>query len=62
MNAGLLTREICERHLRENTADLFAFGRPFISNPDLPDRFKYNQALVKPQFQTFYGDFMPRQA
>lgn len=34
--------------------DLVAFGRPFISNPDLVSRLKSDQALVAPDFSTFY--------
>jgi N-ethylmaleimide reductase len=34
--------------------DLVAFGRPFISNPDLVSKLKSNQALVAPDFATFY--------
>lgn len=39
------TKERAEQRLQENNADLIAFGRPFISNPDLVDRFKKNVAL-----------------
>jgi N-ethylmaleimide reductase len=34
--------------------DLVAFGRPFISNPDLVSKLKSGQALVAPDFATFY--------
>jgi N-ethylmaleimide reductase len=34
--------------------DLVAFGRPFISNPDLVAKLKSDQALVAPDFATFY--------
>lgn len=34
--------------------DLVAFGRPFISNPDLVAKLKSGQALVAPDFATFY--------
>ncbi|SDI00513.1 alkene reductase [Propionivibrio dicarboxylicus] len=34
--------------------DLVAFGRPFISNPDLVAKLKSGQALVAPDFSTFY--------
>lgn len=34
--------------------DLVAFGRPFISNPDLVSKLKSNQELVAPDFATFY--------
>lgn len=34
--------------------DLVAFGRPFISNPDLVAKLKSGQELVVPDFATFY--------
>jgi N-ethylmaleimide reductase len=34
--------------------DLVAFGRPFISNPDLVSKLKQDQELVAPDFSTFY--------
>lgn len=34
--------------------DLVAFGRPFISNPDLVSKLKSDQELVAPDFSTFY--------
>lgn len=34
--------------------DLVAFGRPFISNPDLVSKLKSGQELVVPDFSTFY--------
>ncbi len=39
------TQESAEKALQENVADLIAFGRPFISNPDLVERFKNNIPL-----------------
>jgi N-ethylmaleimide reductase len=36
-------------------ADLLAFGRPFIANPDLTRRLRENAALNKPDRTTFYG-------
>jgi N-ethylmaleimide reductase len=34
--------------------DLVAFGRPFISNPDLVEKLKHGTALTEPDFNTFY--------
>lgn len=34
--------------------DLVAFGRPFISNPNLVSKLKSGQELVAPDFSTFY--------
>jgi N-ethylmaleimide reductase len=36
-------------------ADLIAYGQLFISNPDLPDRFRRRAALTQPSRSTFYG-------
>ncbi|MCW3464444.1 alkene reductase [Chitinophaga nivalis] len=43
-----------EATLQRNEADLIAFGRPFISNPDLVERFKHAQTLALPDKNTFY--------
>ncbi len=34
--------------------DLVAFGRPFISNPDLVEKLRTGSALAAPDFSTFY--------
>ena len=39
------TKESAEDKIKDNLSDLVAFGRPFISNPDLPERFKNNWPL-----------------
>jgi N-ethylmaleimide reductase len=39
------TKELAETRLQANEADLIAFGRPFIANPDLVYRFQHNLAL-----------------
>lgn len=36
-------------------ADLVAFGRPYIANPDLVERLRVNAALNTPDKTTFYG-------
>lgn len=41
--------------LREGRADLIAFGRPFIANPDLVERLRRGAPLAEPQRETFYG-------
>jgi N-ethylmaleimide reductase len=51
--------ELAMKARRENTADLIAFGRPFISNPDLVERLKAGAALAKPDPRTFYGGGAP---
>lgn len=40
---------------RRNLADLVAFGRPFISNPDLVERLKTGAPLSPPDRTTLYG-------
>jgi N-ethylmaleimide reductase len=44
-----------ERVLADGTADLVSFGRLFISNPDLPARFRAGLPLTAPDPATFYG-------
>jgi len=39
------TKELAETRLKEGTADIIAIGRPFITNPDLPERWKNNWPL-----------------
>jgi N-ethylmaleimide reductase len=39
------TKETAEERLATGDADLVAFGRPFITNPDLPERFRNNWPL-----------------
>ena len=39
------TRETAEERLAAGHADLAAFGRPFITNPDLPERLRNNWPL-----------------
>ena len=42
------TRETAEQAIAEGHADLIAFGRPFISNPDLVERYKNRWPLAEP--------------
>lgn len=44
-----------EEILEKNGADLVAYGRPYISNPDLLERFAKKAALAPPDPATFYG-------
>jgi N-ethylmaleimide reductase len=39
------TQETAEEAIKKGSADLIAFGRPFISNPDLVERFANNWSL-----------------
>lgn len=47
--------ELAAAQLAEAKADLFAFGRPFISNPDLVERLKTGAALNTLDATTLYG-------
>jgi len=40
------TKELAAERLAEGTADMIAFGRPFITNPDLPERLQNNWPLT----------------
>lgn len=39
------TKESGEKEIDEGNTDMISFGRPFLSNPDLPARFKKNAEL-----------------
>ena len=41
--------------ISSGNADLISFGKAFIANPDLPERFKLNAPLNPPNPDTFYG-------
>lgn len=55
MVAGGLTRETGEDMLKASTAELIAYGKAFIANPDLVKRFKENADLNEWDSATFYG-------
>jgi N-ethylmaleimide reductase len=48
-------REMAISARQQNLADMVAFGRPFISNPDLVARLKLNAPLNKLDADTLYG-------
>lgn len=50
-----LTRELAIEALAEKRADLVAFGRLFIANPDLVERLRLHAPLNTPDVATFYG-------
>lgn len=52
--AGGYGREDGNKAVAENQADLVAFGRWFLANPDLPKRFELNAPLNKYIRETFY--------
>ena len=51
---GGFDAQSAEAVLSDNKADLAAFGRPFISNPDLVSRLRSGAALTPPDMSTFY--------
>ncbi len=55
MYAGRYTAERGDALLKANLADLIAFGRPFIANPDLPARIVNGWPLNAVDAGTMYG-------
>ncbi|KAF7836451.1 putative 12-oxophytodienoate reductase 11 [Senna tora] len=52
--AGGYDREDGNKAIAENRADLVAFGRWFLANPDLPKRYELDAPLNKYNRETFY--------
>jgi N-ethylmaleimide reductase len=52
--SGGFDRDTAEAVLKDKMADLVAFGRPFLSNPDLVKRMQGALPLDSPDFATFY--------
>jgi len=52
---GAYTAEEARTRISEGRCDLVTFGRPFIANPDLPERFRQNAPLNEWDDSTFYG-------
>ncbi|WP_263351412.1 alkene reductase [Acidicapsa acidisoli] len=55
ISAGGYTAKTAEETIAESYADAVAFGRLFIANPDLPERFRRNTELNTPDRSSFYG-------
>lgn len=55
ITAGGYTPEKAHQVVEEGQADLVAFGRLFISNPDLPSRIFLEAPLNEPDTDTFYS-------
>jgi N-ethylmaleimide reductase len=49
------TYDLATEVLAADAADLVAFGKPYISNPDLVERLKKGAPLNEPDKTTFYG-------
>jgi N-ethylmaleimide reductase len=52
--AGGFDKQSAEKALQANRADLIAFGRPFLANPDLVERMRRDGPLNPPDMATFY--------
>jgi N-ethylmaleimide reductase len=52
--SGGYDRQRAETDLQEEKADLVAYGRPFLANPDLVERLKNDLPLNDPDPATFY--------
>jgi N-ethylmaleimide reductase len=55
ISAGGFTGEAAETAIAKGHADAIAFGRIFISNPDLPRRLQHGYPLTPYNRATFYG-------
>lgn len=53
--AGRYNQEKAEQALAGGLADMVGFGRPFISNPDLPNRIKHGYPLAEHNPNTLFG-------
>ena len=47
--------DLATKMLAADAADLIAFGKPFLANPDLVERLKRGAPLNAPDKATFYG-------
>lgn len=48
-------RQLAIKAVESGAADLIAFGRPFLANPDLVERLEKGAPLNEPDQNTFYG-------
>lgn len=55
MIAGGYDPKTAEQALIDGRADIIAFGRPFLANPDLPRRIREGLSLNAPDPSTFFG-------
>lgn len=55
ISAGGHDRDSGNATLADGEADLIAYGRLYIANPDLPERFALDAPLNEPDRSTFYG-------
>lgn len=55
MANNVYTRAMAIEAVAGGHADMVAFGRPFIANPDLVERLRIDAPLAEPDQATFYG-------
>jgi N-ethylmaleimide reductase len=55
MLAGGFDHDTAEEWLEQGKADVIAFGRKFLANPDLPERFRQRADLNPDDPSTYYG-------
>jgi 2,4-dienoyl-CoA reductase-like NADH-dependent reductase (Old Yellow Enzyme family) len=55
ISAGGFTRDTGAKALAAGEADLICYGRHYLANPDLPQRFLLNAPLNKYDRATFYS-------
>lgn len=55
VSAGGFDADSGNAAIREGWADAIAYGVPFLSNPDLPERFRIGAPLNTPDESTFYA-------
>jgi N-ethylmaleimide reductase len=48
-------KETGQQAIADGTADLVAFGVPYLANPDLVERYRRDAPLNEPNEETFYG-------
>ena len=53
--AGGFDHDTAEGWLQQGKADLIAFGRKFLANPDLPERFRSHASLNADDPSSYYG-------
>lgn len=53
--SGGYSAQRAHSHVAAGTADAIAFGRPFIANPDLPNRLRTGMSLAVPDPAHFYA-------